>query len=49
MWQLYVDTVFELHANEAVRPFVQGRLNDVCQRALAAGKLSEKQLLDWVS
>ena len=49
MWQLYVETLFELYGNEAVRPKVQLKLNSVCQQAMDEQKLNESHLLEWVS
>ena len=49
MWQLYVETLFELYGNEAVRPKVQLKLNLVCQQAMDEQKLNESHLLEWVS
>jgi hypothetical protein len=49
MWQLYVETLFELHGNEAVRTKVQTKLNVICQQAMDERKLNESHLLDWVS
>ena len=49
MWQLYVETLLELHGNEAVRSKVEQKLNFVCQQAMEEKKLNESHLLDWVS
>lgn len=48
MWQLYIETLMELYDNDAIRPKIQSRLNDVCGRALQAGQLDENQLLKWL-
>lgn len=48
MWQMYVESLLELHSNDVIRPKIRLRLYGVCQRALTARKLTDKHILDWV-
>ena len=48
MWQLYVETLFELNADENIKPKVQKQLNDVCKKAVSSRMLSDTHLIDWV-
>lgn len=48
MWQMYVDTLFELHANDFVRPRIRLRLYGACQRGFESKKLSDHQVVNWV-
>merc|ERR1712071_723177 len=47
MWQLYVETLFELNADENIKPKVQKQLNDVCKKAVSSRMLSDTHLIDW--
>lgn len=47
MWQLYVETLFELHNNENVKPKVIEKLKEVCHQAVSSHKLLENHIIDW--
>lgn len=47
IWQLYVETLFELHDDENIQPKVVQKLNDVCHRAVSSQKLLENHVEDW--